>query len=759
MPRALDVWLPLPVPAFRFLAPHARAVEAVAGARVVVPWQGGARIGVVAEVQDVGVAAALELREAIDVLDTVPWLLAPARRMIAAHAARSAAPVGLALATLVPIGLDDELRHECRVVDGIERDSLGEHRGRFESGEWQSVEGIGSDVLNGWREHGLIDERVEVLRPDERVLVAVREADTELAGAARSNQRAALRYLDDHGPFASAAELARAADVPPGAARALVSKGYASYVDRPRPPAAPAWVAGDAAPLTNGRPPAAVAEARSALVHGGRRDERLAVLVAEVEAVVRARHQALVLMPEAAGVETLARRLAAAVPTLALHAEVESDLRRAVWREAAAGTPLALVGTYPALTAPLARLAQVHVWDAASSSHKLVAGTRGVTRRDAEVLADAAHAQRIAYDVVATAELRATRPERVLALPYPPTRLATSDLRQSATWPLGGDLIRTLKQVAERGRQAVVVVPRRGFAAGLACRHCGAPVMCPHCDLPLRWHARRERLRCHQCGHTRPAPSGCAHCGGPELAPLPGAGTEWVAREVTRVVAPLPVWIVDADHRPDLEALYAGESGVVVGTTAALRLAPPPVVSLIAFTLGDALYGHEDFRAEEQALRTLLQAVELGGERRPLLLVQTFQSDHALWRAIAADDTGAAVSAFIDAVVARRARFGYPPASQWARIQVSHRDRGRAHAAATAAAATLRTAGVPDEALLGPVAAAIARVRDRYAVHLFVRAADDVTLAGWLGLLDMRPGDGVQVRVDVDPYDVHHHIE
>lgn len=761
MPHALDVWLPLPVPAFRFLAPHARAAEAVAGARVAVPWQGGVRIGVIAEVLEVGVAAALELREAIDLLDVEPYLLAPARRMIAAHAARTAAPVGLALATLVPIGLDETLRHECRLVAGIEPEALAEHRARFESGDWAAVDGVAPDLLSTWREHGLIQERVEIVRPDERVLGATGESDAALGGAARGNQRQALRYLVEHGPFASAAELARAADVPVSAVRALVSKGYATYLERPRPLPAAAWQA-DATPVDDaaaGSDVDAVGDARTTLVHGGRREERLERLARAVEAVVRARHQALVLVPEASALEGLARRLAASVPTLLLHADIDADRRRAAWREAAAGTPLALVGTYPALTAPLARLAQVHVWDAASGSYKLVAGTRGVARRDAAVLAEAAHAQRVEYDLVATAELRATRPERIVALRYPPTRLATSDLRQSPTWPLGGELIRLLTQVAQRGRQAVIIVPRRGYAAGLACRACGTPVMCPHCDLPLRWHASRERLRCHQCGHTRPAPGGCAHCGEPTLAPLPGAGTEWIAREVERVVAPLPVWIVDADHRPDLAALHGGDSGVVVGTTAALRLAPPPVLSLVAFALGDALYGHEDFRAEEQALRTLLQAVELGGERRPLVLVQTFQVDHALWRTLGADDVDGAVAGFIDAVAARRARFGYPPASQWARVQLSHRDRGQAHAAASAAAATLRVAGVPDDALLGPVAAAVARVRDRYAVHLFVRAGDDVTLAGWLSHLDLRPGGGVQVRIDVDPYDVHHHLQ
>ncbi len=748
--------MPLPVPAFTFLAPHGRS-EAPPGARVVVPWQGGVRIGVVAEVVEVGVAAALELREAVACIDASPWLLAPARRMIKAQAARTAAPVGLALATMLTVGLDVPLDHSVRLVDGVDAEGLGAGADALSGGDWHDAEAFRPEALSTWREHGLVEERVRVRPARERMLCALRAADAELGGRAREAQRRALAWLEEHGPMPSAAELARAADVGPGAARALVHKGYAGYRDVITPLPAPPWVAATHAAVGELASPAA-SDARRSLVHGGHRAERLRALAREVAAVVQARHQALVVVPEAASVDVVAGALAAFVPTLVFRAEHAPEQRGALWAEVARGTPAALVGTYPVLAAPLARLGQVHVWDAASPSYKIVSGTRSVARRDADVLAEAAHVPLIGYDVLATAELRDQRLDRVEALPYPAPRLVTSDLRESSTWPLGGELIRVLAQVAQRGRQAVVVVPRRGFASGLACRACGTPVMCPHCDLPLRWHAQRGRLRCHQCGHARPAPAGCAHCGGEPLAPLPGAGTEWVAREVERVVAPLPVWTVDADHRTDLTALFDGDPGVVVGTTAVLRLAPPPVLSLLAFTLGDALYGHEDFRAEEQALRTMLLAAELAGERRPLLLVQTFQSDHTVWRTLGARDVDAAVAAFSDATRARRARFGYPPATQWARVQVSHRDRGRADAAASAIAQTLRTAGVPDDALLGPVVAAVARVRDRYAVHVFLRASDDLTLAQWIERIDRRPGDGVQVRIDVDPYDVDAHL-
>ena len=87
-------------------------------------------------------------------------------------------------------------------------------------------------------------------------------------------------------------------------------------------------------------------------------------------------------------------------------------------------------------------------------------------------------------------------------------------------------------------------------------------------------------------------------------------------------------------------------------------------------------------------------------------------------------------------------------------MQVTHRERGRAAAAAQAVVERLRAAGVPMDDLLGPAPAAVARVRGRYGFHAFVRAEDDATLAARVAWIDPRPVPGAAVRVDVDPYDI-----
>lgn len=769
MPLALHVWVPLPVPGFDYLAPHdaPRGAGDLApdrvpvGARIAVPWQAGVRVGVVVAAHDVG-AAALDLRPAVAWVDDEPWLPAAAREMLARQAARCAVPIGVSLAGAGVVGLKGPFEHHVRRDAQTPAALLGDEGRALASGDWVDADELDGAALEAWRVHGLVHERVRPIVRTVRRLVGLRPPDAGLEGAARAAQRRALERLHDDGTCDSAAELARLAEAPVSAVRALVTKGYAAYADVPASEPAPPWVSGGASrfreAVTASRqatPVAAGATSDGRLVAGGGAFDRFAEAWAEVRATVAVGGQVAFLAPEQSSVEALAVALAVGVPTLRWPADGDDERRLALAREIAGGGATVVVGTYPILTLPFARLALVIVWDAASGSYKALAGARSVARVDAIALARAAGAGWTTIDPLATAELCADGAGVRVDLPRARPRSALIDVKAEPGWPLAAPLVRLLKQVAERRRQALLLVPRRGFAAALGCRSCGEVVACPNCDLPLRWHARVARLRCHRCGLERGAPEACAVCAARDFAPRPGAGTEWVAQTVREALGDVEVLQWDRDQRDDLAPLEDGAPGVVVGTLALLRAPPLPALALVALTAGDALLDHEDVRATENAVRTLLLLPDLAaGARRPLLVAQVHRPDHDVWRAWTNSDVDAAFEAVMTGVRERRRAFGYPPYRRWARVQVTHRDRGQAAAAAQAVSDRLRAAGIVGSDVLGPAPAPVGRARGRYAFHVFVRADDDATLADRVTRIDGRPGGGVIVRVDVDPYDV-----
>lgn len=756
MPRALDVLLPLPLAPLRWLAPYGSDAHGV-GRRVVVPWQHGVRVGVVVGEADATDAQALELREAIADLDdgppippaTVAWLLAEAERTLA--------PPGVVLAGLHHPGLTAALSHRVRLLDPA----------GGPSGAWRDAQDVPAADLDERREQGLLEEALAPYLPTRRVLRPVEPPPPGLEDALTPKQRTALDALRAAGQVDSGAALARAAGVGDAVVRALVRHGAAAYAEAPADPEAPTPPApapwpDDArtAPDVPGDAPTA-ADLR--FVQGGTFAARLAALLPTLRADLAAGRTPLVLAPERRAAEDAAAWLANDVPVLPGPPGGDAPRRRAWDATVADGAARVLVGTYPLLAAPLANPARVVLLDAEAEAYKLRNGARPWIPHAARAWADAHGVPLTVADVVLGPEAAALAPDRaarVRTLPRPPVRWALADLAGSRTWPLGADAIGVLKQVRDRERQALVLVPRRGFSAALGCRDCGAAVMCPNCDLALRWHARDARLRCHQCGHEAAPPSTCPSCGGPDLEAQRAAGSEWVLRAVGEMVPGLPRYRYDGDVRDDLAPLQAGAPGVLVGTTALLRLAPLPVLSLLLVTQIDGALHADDFRAELRVLRLLAAFSGAAGRRAPLGVIQTFAPAHPVLRAVAAGPDGAdAWQGFLDDVDARRERFGYPPYGRMARLQASARREADAWTALGEVVARLETAGATAEEILGPAPAPVPRVRGRSLVHLLVRTPDAARRNALLRAALQETPRGVTLRVDVDPRDVGEVLE
>jgi primosomal protein N' (replication factor Y) (superfamily II helicase) len=340
--------------------------------------------------------------------------------------------------------------------------------------------------------------------------------------------------------------------------------------------------------------------------------------------------------------------------------------------------------------------------------------------------------------------------EARVQLPLQEQRWHVADLSPGTAYPLSNDLIRVLKQVEERKRQAILLAPRRGFSAAFGCSTCHWLAMCPNCDLPLRYHKQDAALRCHQCGYQSTPPDFCPKCSATTLGATRGAGTQWIASEIKKHVG-LPVYRYDADQRDNLTPLLKNEAGIIVGTTALLRQPPLPNVSLIVMTLLDTLLNFSDFRAEEEAMRLLLQLSELSHNKRPLVLLQTFQPEHPTLAALTTGD----LEGFLQRMLERRRKFNYPPFCSMAKIQISAKNETVAHEEAASLCQRLQGQGID---VLGPSPAPVPKLRGLYNYQLFVR-----TSAGEDFQSLLRPAlayEGrAKVRIDVDPRDIGAFLE
>ncbi|ULH15223.1 primosomal protein N' [Deinococcus sp. KNUC1210] len=604
--------------------------------------------------------------------------------------------------------------------------------------EWSSGAGVGAGVVRGVLERGWATSTLH-----ERPLPP------------------AWELLNTRGPFASQAAWAEAAGVPQSAVTRLLAQGWAESVSLPAPPpalpAASTWLP---RPVSDTMP-----QERIWRLHGGREAERFSRLAPRIRRLLELGRGVTILAPDSATLRGAWEHLSglaleAGTRALCFSGTLSEVQREHAWAQVQRGEAGLVIGTALALCAPHADLGLIVVLEEGSDAHKLLSGSRAFVPDLAERMAAAGDIPLALLGCVPAAE-SLLHPGPVLPPPRQrlhivdyaaPTEqpqmgpLSSPHLKPSDLgYPISHDLGKVLRQVQARGRQAVLLAPRRGYSALLRCSSCQYTPGCPNCDVSLRFHQERRALHCHQCGYEVGIPDRCDHCGDP-MWQARGPGTEWIVQEVKKLLPGFPVYRYDRDHQDDLSALDAGEPGVVVGTQALLSLTCPPNLALIGVTLADTWLNISDFRAGERYHRLLRQLLGWHPERAPLTVVQTFQAEHpALQCVLHNRDAG-----YYPALEAHaRQDLGYPPHRLLTFIEVAARDRGRAAQAAQDVADTLHGAGAVSQEVLGPAPSPLARVRGVYPYQLLLRTRNEERLNTLLSALDRR--FSARVRVDLSP--------
>ena len=713
----MKVALPLPLEPMSYLPPHGDAREAL-GRRVAVPWRGELRIGVVAGLEQ-DERKSFALREAVAYLDEGCWLRAEEIAFLYAAAKDSFSPLGCVLDDLIPF-LEPPLEHRIRLLSNAAPSILP--KGLEALGEgWQEARGFDPKLLDYLREAGVLEEEVAERRTVRQVLVALKPPDETLTIKARS----ALETLAELKSADSMAELARAAGVGAGVVKGLMDKGYAGFTGQKAEPER--RLSQPIAPLE--------LETIPTRLDGGRLTERVRALAGMAQ-----QERVLALFPEV----SLLRRFAAHFPQATLlHGEMKPEERREVWTKLGtdpSGIPGPVLATYQGLLLPFTP-ERIVVVEESSEAYKLSAGSRAFIPRLAALRAQLLKVPITYLSGVSSVEVWA---EPSHTLPTAKPRLHLLDMRQEQGWPLCGAAVALLQQVAERGRQAIVLSGRRGYSALLRCKNCDWKAMCPNCALPLRYHkgGRAGLLQCHQCGHEEKAPQVCPNCQSDIFDPK-GPGVEWLVESLAGRVPELPRYRYTAQAKDDLSKLLSGEPGVLVGTTAILRGPTLPELALVVLPYADGFVLESDFRASERYHRLLWSLADLHPRRKPLLALQTFEPAHAAHRSLEAADA----EGFVEFELALRRSLGYPPATRMVKLEVSHPKEPVARDGAERLAEVLRTKVQPGE-LLGPAPAPVAKVRGQFVFHLLLKAKEERLNELMTALPPVR---GAKLRVDPDP--------
>jgi primosomal protein N' (replication factor Y) len=200
-----------------------------------------------------------------------------------------------------------------------------------------------------------------------------------------------------------------------------------------------------------------------------------------------------------------------------------------------------------------------------------------------------------------------------------------------------------------------------------------------------------------------------------------------------------------------IEAIAEGAADIIIGTQLVAKGHNFPLLTLVGVIDADLGLQGSDLRAAERTFQLMRQVAGRAGraEKPGTAMLQTFQPEHPVIRAILAGDE----EAFWKAELDERRAAAMPPFGRLAGIVLSGEDVGKVFDLGNHLArhdAPLRRVGAT---VYGPAPAPIARVRGRHRVRLLVKAPKDVmlqrALAEWAAQVQLK-GD-LRMSIDIDP--------
>ncbi len=584
--------------------------------------------------------------------------------------------------------------------------------------------------------------------------------------------------------------LAEAARCSPGVIDGLVDEGTLEAVALVADPPAPRPDPAHAAPQLEPQQRAAVEHLCAAvdrrafgvtLLEGVTGSGKTEVYFEAVARTLASGRQALVLLPEIALTAQFLDRFAARFGSRPAewHSGVSARRRSRLWAGVAAGEVAVVVGARSSLFLPFRDLGLVVVDEEHEAAYKQddgvsyhardMAVVRGRLEGAAVVLASATPSieTRVNADAGRYGHVRLAA--RVAGRPLP--RIEALDLRRAppprGRW-LSPRLVEAIGETLGRGEQALLFLNRRGYAPLTLCRSCGHRFTCAQCSGWLVEHRFRGALVCHHCGHVERRPEHCPACGEVDALVACGPGVERIAEEAKTLFPAARTLVLSSDFpggtaklREELDAVTRGDVDLVVGTQLVAKGHHFPHLTLAGVLDADVGLANADLRAAERTFQLLQQVTGRAGrgERPGRALVQTWQPDHPVLKALLTGDA----ERFYRAEIEARRRWGFPPFGRLAALIVSGPDRLKAEAhgreLALAAHRLVLENAVGDEArkdiaVFGPSEAPIAMMRGLYRYRLLVKAPRSANLQRFLKELlaaAPKPRDGIKVAVDVDP--------
>ncbi|MDN4494190.1 primosomal protein N' [Ureibacillus aquaedulcis] len=510
------------------------------------------------------------------------------------------------------------------------------------------------------------------------------------------------------------------------------------------------------------------------LLHGVTGSGKTEVYLQTIAKVLSDGKEAIVLVPEISLTPQMTERFRSRFGELVavMHSGLSVGEKYDEWRKIHQGKVKVVVGARSAVFAPFENVGIIILDEEHESTYKQedspryhardVAIRRGKHHQCPVILGSAtpslesfARAKKNVYTLL-------NLKERALKQSMPKVEIVDmrEELKKGNRSMFSLNLVESIQQRLDRKEQIVLFLNRRGYSSFVLCRDCGTVLQCENCDISLTYHRKNEKCKCHYCGYEIHVPKTCPQCQSDHIRFF-GTGTQKVEEELAKFFPGARVLRMDVDttrtkgsHEQLLQAFGDGKADILLGTQMIAKGLDYPNITLVGVLSADTSLHLPDFRAAEKTFQLLTQVSGRAGrhEKPGEVVVQTYTPEHYAIQLSQAQD----YEPFYEREMYMRHQAGYPPYYYLALIQVSHEDVLMAADYAGKAAEWLRSQLSYNVSIIGPTAAGISRLQNRYRYQCLLKyKVEPDLIPTLLQLIKIYRSDwikkGINLSIDLDP--------
>lgn len=427
-----------------------------------------------------------------------------------------------------------------------------------------------------------------------------------------------------------------------------------------------------------------------------------------------------------------------------LHSALSDGERFDEWKRLLTGEAKIAVGARSAIFAPLQNLGIIIVDEEHDGSYISESNPRYDTKEVAEyrakfngcplILGSATPQIESYYRAEHNEYTLLELPNRIYNKNLPEIEIVdmSMELRRGNRDIFSNPLKEGLKQVVEKGEQAIIFLNRRGYSSFLLCKECGYIPKCEDCDISLTYHKADNRLKCHYCGKTYGMLGKCPKCGSENIR-YGRVGTEQVVDEIIKLIPNARVLRMDNDtttkkgsHQEILQAFTGGGYDILVGTQMIAKGHDFKNVTLVGILDADFSLYFSDYRSNERTFQLITQVAGRAGreEKGGRVLLQTYSPKHPiLYYASRYDYQG-----FYGKEINSREVAKFPPFTKIVRVLITATDECVAQDAARLLNNRMKEVldkNKADFIYYKGMKSPVARVENRYRYQLLMRILSD----------------------------------